>query len=73
MKENEKILCIDDVSSFAGHMACDEASRSELVIPLIKQGILLGVLDIDSPKNNRFDEVDVSYLSKVCNTLLAYI
>ena len=49
---------IDDVHAFAGHIACDSASNSEIVVPLIRDGELLGVLDIDSPKPGRFTEED---------------
>jgi len=65
-----KTLCIDDVTKFEGHIACDAASRSELVIPLIKKDILIGVLDIDSPITGRFDETDTKYLSLFCNILI---
>ena len=49
---------VDDVHAFDGHIVCDADSRSELVIPLIQNGELLGVLDIDSPVKARFDEND---------------
>lgn len=49
---------IADVHAFPGHIACDKASRSELVVPLMVRGILVGVLDIDSPSLNRFSESD---------------
>ncbi len=53
-----KTLIVPDVHKFDGHVACDEASNSELVVPLIKHGIVVGVIDIDSPSFNRFDEED---------------
>ena len=53
----ESVL-VPDVEAFPGHIACDSASRSELVVPLIKDGTLLGVLDLDSPSLSRFDEAD---------------
>lgn len=56
--EQRKTLRVDDVHSFDGHIACDSASESEIVVPLIKDGKLLGVLDIDSPHQGRFDEND---------------
>lgn len=56
--EERKTLRIADVHQFAGHIACDAASQSEIVIPLIKNGALIGVLDIDSPEKDRFDETD---------------
>ncbi|WP_449431742.1 GAF domain-containing protein [Pseudomonas putida] len=49
---------VEDVHAFPGHIACDSASNSELVIPLLKEGRLIGVLDLDSPKLARFSEVD---------------
>lgn len=49
---------VHDVEAFPGHIACDAASRSELVVPLVKDGALIGVLDIDSPQVGRFDEDD---------------
>lgn len=53
-------LRVDDVHTFDGHIVCDADSRSELVVPLIQNGELLGVLDIDSPEIARFDENDQS-------------
>jgi GAF domain-containing protein len=49
---------VEDVHAFPGHIACDSASNSELVVPLVKDGRLIGVLDLDSPKLSRFTEVD---------------
>ena len=49
---------IDDVHQFEGHIACDGASNSEIVIPLRRDGVIIGVLDIDSPVFNRFDQID---------------
>ena len=49
---------VEDVHAFAGHIACDSASNSELVVPLIKDGRLIGVLDLDSPSIGRFSEND---------------
>jgi L-methionine (R)-S-oxide reductase len=56
--ERRETVIVPDVNAFPGHIACDAASRSEIVIPLIKDGRLLGVLDIDSPQIGRFDEED---------------
>jgi GAF domain-containing protein len=52
--------CIDDVHAFPGHIACDSASASELVVPIVHEGRLLGVLDLDSPRLARFDAEDVA-------------
>ena len=51
--------CIADVHSFPGHIACDAASASELVVPILTDGRLLGVLDLDSPTTSRFDDQDI--------------
>ncbi|WP_230531282.1 GAF domain-containing protein [Microvirga roseola] len=56
--ERKASVVVPDVHAFPGHIACDSASRSELVVPLIKDGQVLGVLDLDSPSPNRFDEED---------------
>ncbi|WP_144551090.1 GAF domain-containing protein [Peribacillus simplex] len=65
----EKTLRVEDVHQFPGHIACDAASRSEIVIPLMKDGNLLGVLDIDSPITDRFDEMDQQGLEKFAEIL----
>ena len=62
---------VPDVHAFPGHIACDAASRSELVIPLVRAGRLLGVLDVDSPVPNRFDHTDLEGMSRLCELLLA--
>ena len=51
---------VEDVFAFPGHIACDAASRSELVVPIVHQGALLGVLDLDSPNPGRFDAGDAA-------------
>ncbi|MGN6223991.1 GAF domain-containing protein [Pseudoxanthomonas sp.] len=56
---------VEDVDAFPGHIACDSASRSELVVPLVKQDRLIGVLDLDSPRLARFDEEDQRGLETV--------
>jgi len=60
---------VDDVHQFPGHIACDAASNSEIVVPILKNGQLLGVLDIDSPLYRRFDETDEYYLEQLCTQL----
>ncbi|MEE4958922.1 GAF domain-containing protein [Pseudomonas alliivorans] len=62
---------VEDVHSFAGHIACDSASNSELVVPLIKDGILVGVLDLDSPSAGRFSEVDQAGIERLAAIFLA--
>lgn len=64
---------IEDVHAFPGHIACDGASNSEIVIPLVVDGECIGVLDIDSPIKNRFDEVDQYYLEQFAVLLLNYL
>ena len=59
-----------DVHQFPGHIACDAASNSEIVIPLVKDGKVLGVLDIDSPLRGRFDLQDQSGLEGLCALLV---
>ena len=54
----DRTLVVPDVHAFAGHIACDSASRSEIVIPLHRDGAVIGVLDIDSPEPDRFSETD---------------
>ncbi len=64
--ERQESIVVPDVHAFPGHIACDSASRSELVVPLIKDGRVLGVLDLDSPNPNRFDDED----RQGCETLV---
>jgi L-methionine (R)-S-oxide reductase len=56
--ERRESMLVPDVHAFPGHIACDAASRSELVVPLLRDGKVLGVLDLDSPLPNRFDAED---------------
>lgn len=56
---------VEDVHAFPGHIACDSASNSEIVIPLVRDGLLLGVLDLDSPLRSRFDDEDRAGLERV--------
>lgn len=69
--KERKTQLVPDVHLFPGHIACDAQSRSEIVIPLLKEGVLLGVLDIDSPVKERFDAVDQSGLEKLAEMLSA--
>jgi L-methionine (R)-S-oxide reductase len=63
-------VVVPDVHAFAGHIACDAASRSEIVIPLLQGESLLGVLDIDSPLPGRFDEEDRRGLERLARIFL---
>ena len=60
-----EIQVVDDVHQFAGHIACDAASRAELVVPLIREGELIGVLDLDSPRQSRFNADDAAIVAAV--------
>lgn len=60
--ERRETVIVPDVGAFPGHIACDSASRSEIVVPLVHEGRLLGVLDLDSPVPARFDEEDAAGL-----------
>ncbi len=64
-------VVVEDVEAFPGHIACDAASRSEIVVPLIVKGHLVGVLDIDSPTKGRFDDTDRGGLEKVVEVFLS--
>ncbi|WP_019913751.1 GAF domain-containing protein [Paenibacillus sp. HW567] len=59
-----RTLVVGDVHAFPGHIACDEASNSEIVVPLVRGGVLLGVLDIDSPLKHRFDDEERRFLER---------
>lgn len=67
--ERRETLRIEDVHAFPGHIACDAASNSEIVVPIVKDGELLGVLDIDSPLKDRFDEQDQAFLERFVDIL----
>lgn len=71
--ERDEIILVENVHEFPGHIACDSASRSEIVLPLHKDGEVIGVLDIDSPYLARFDEEDRVGLSGVTEILEKYL
>lgn len=60
--KDARTLIVPDVDAFPGHIACSSLSRSEIVVPLVKNGVIWGVLDIDSAELNTFDEVDKKHL-----------
>jgi len=66
-------VVVPDVQAFPGHIACDEASRSEVVVPLVVDGRLLGVLDVDSPETSRFDSEDAAGLERFVKTLVPMV
>ncbi|MBD8037513.1 GAF domain-containing protein [Solibacillus sp. A46] len=72
VKNNETIM-VDDVHTFPGHIACDAASKSEIVIPLTANGTVFGVLDIDSPNEARFSLEDKEGLERFVGVLLKHI
>jgi L-methionine (R)-S-oxide reductase len=67
--KTKQVQRVDDVHAFPGHIACDSASNSEIVFPLIRDGEVLGVLDIDSPQTGRFDEEDEAGLGPIAEFL----
>ena len=67
------VFIVDDVNEFPGHIACDANSKSEIVLPIYKDGKGIGVLDIDSPIYERFDEKDRVGLIKVVEIIKKYI
>jgi L-methionine (R)-S-oxide reductase len=71
--KNRQSVIVEDVNNFPGHIACDPESRSEIVIPVIKDGNLFGVLDLDSNELNSFNETDKKYLEEYCGFLSSEI
>jgi len=71
--EKRETLLVRDVHDFPGHIACDSESNSEIVVPIIVDNKIIGVLDIDSPIVQRFDEVDKRHIVKFVNLLIKYI
>ena len=67
--QNRETLCVVDVHSFPGHIACDAQSRSEIVVPVVHARQFIGVLDLDSPVPARFDEEDVAGLERLVGNL----
>jgi len=66
-----EVQLISDVHAFAGHIACDSASNSELVIPLVRDGSLIGVLDLDSPLHARFKAEDAAGMQAIADLYVA--
>ena len=71
--KTRQVQRVEDVDAFPGHIACDSASKSEIVVPLIRDGEVLGVLDIDSPKNARFTAEDEAGVVKLAEIMLRAI
>jgi GAF domain-containing protein len=64
-------VVVPDVRAFPGHIRCDEASKSEMVLPLFKDGVMVGVLDMDSPVLRRFDTTDSEHVQRLLQQLMA--
>lgn len=69
--QQKTAILVPDVDAFPGHIACSSFSKSEVVLPLMKEGEVLGVLDVDSDQLNDFDEVDVKFLTELCTWLVS--
>lgn len=71
--QEERPLIVANVHEFPGHIACDSASASEIVIPIFKNGAVYGVLDVDSPRLNRFSALEEKYLGEICRSLGGFL
>lgn len=67
--QQQKALIVPDVDAFPGHIACSSASKSEIVIPIVRNNQVVAVLDVDSAELNQFDEIDEKYLSQIMGLL----
>jgi L-methionine (R)-S-oxide reductase len=68
--QHRKTIIVDNVHDFPGHIACDSASNSEIVVPIVNDGQLIGVLDLDSPSFARFDDDDAAGLNALVEVLV---
>src|SRR5688572_1178129 len=68
--EQQQTIIVDNVHEFPGHIACDSASNSEIVVPLMREKKLIGVLDLDSPSMARFDEQDAEGLNELVKVFM---
>lgn len=68
--KEKRTLVVPDVEQFPGHIACSSDSKSEIVVPVKKQDVVIGVLDIDSDTLDSFDDVDARYLEEICTYLV---
>lgn len=71
--QQQQVIVVPDVDQFPGHIACSSASKSEIVLPMMKNGECVGVLDIDSDELNQFDEVDAEYLKQLMTVIETFI
>ncbi|MES2589318.1 MAG: GAF domain-containing protein [Bacteroidota bacterium] len=67
-----KTILVKNVDEFPGHIACSSLSKSEIVVPIIQNNIVLGVLDVDSDELNDFDETDKKYLEEICQWIATF-
>ena len=67
--KDAQTIVVPDVEQFPGHIACSSDSRSEIVVPIVRDGKVIAVLDIDSDKLNEFDKTDAEYLERLCAIL----
>jgi L-methionine (R)-S-oxide reductase len=68
--EKATTLIVPDVEKFAGHIACSSLSKSEIVVPIIRNNVVVGVLDVDSELLNHFDEIDGLYLEEIITRII---
>lgn len=71
--EKAETIVVDDVEQFPGHIACSSLSKSEIVVPLVKNGEVMGVLDVDSNEIATFDDIDALHLNQLCTWLVTVI
>ena len=71
--KTKEMIVVDDVHAYEGHIACDDASNAEIVIPILVNGTLLGVLDIDSPVHHRFGQETINTIQKAVDFLFDFL
>jgi GAF domain-containing protein len=71
--QSRQSVRVDDVDAFPGHIACDSASKSEVVVPIVQNGKLVGVLDVDSPEKSRFTEQEQKFFEQVVEALTIHL
>lgn len=71
--QQQQVIVVPDVDQFPGHIACSSDSKSEIVLPIMKNGECVGVLDIDSDELNQFDEIDTEYLKQLMSVIEKFI
>lgn len=70
--QEKQTFLVPNVDEFPGHIACSSLSKSEIVVPIVKNGTVLGVLDVDSDKLNDFDETDKHFLEEICQWIATF-